>query len=692
MAEHVDLEALRAQLTARWEDVGVDASTFAGAPMDATWRSPPLTALDSSEPSRELGKPGAASRPEPHPDSPEPRPEPRGASRADSSDGIGPSSETIVLGAVLGEGGMGVVHHATQTSLARTVAVKRLKSSELAAERRLMLEARITGALEHPNVVPVHALERDDSGRPMIVMKRIEGRAWSELLAEVPDERRLDEDVLREHLGILVQVSRALRFAHARRVIHRDVKPENVMLGSFDEVYLVDWGIAVSLDRVDGVPFAGDVRTIEGTPVYLAPEMAGAEGDALDERTDVYLLGATLFEILTGRPPHAADSVTAVLVKAFSGEVPPLPAATPSELARIVRRALARERDERFASAADFADAIEQFLRHRDSARLCAEAGRRADELAKALEVVRAKAKRGVDADADVEGREHARLFALFHEARFAYEQALAGWAESESSEQREATLGRRALIETMVRLELARGSAGSAHGLLREHDAPPEELEAEVAAALERERALAARMGQLEQLEHDADMRFGARTREVLTYLGSLSWGASLLACGITTRTGALVIDHARFSLVNLGFFVGTALATWVARRDMLGNAANRRVAFTSCLVFATGVLLWPVLGAVGVSMPHATVVGSLVAAALWTSATLSLGRAWVPLALGQLLVVGGAWRFPEWHFEIFGVVGSLQALGTARLMALGARAAHSSNARRASSETSGM
>lgn len=671
MAEHVDLEALRAQLTARWEDAGVDASTFAGAPMDATWRSAPLPTLDSSagEPSREIGKPRAAARPESRPDArPDARPEPRGASRAESSDGTASSSETIVLGAVLGEGGMGVVHHATQTSLARAVAVKRLKSSEHAAERRLMLEARITGALEHPNVVPVHALERDDSGRPMIVMKRIEGRAWSELLAEVPAERRLDEDVLREHLGILVQVSRALRFAHARRVIHRDVKPENVMLGSFDEVYLVDWGIAVSLDRVDGVPFAGDVRTIEGTPVYLAPEMAGAEGDALDERTDVYLLGATLFEILTGRPPHAADSVTAVLVKAFSGEVPPLPAATPSELSRIVQRALAREREDRFPSAVDFADAVEQFLRHRDSARLCAEAGRRADELATALERMRAKPKGG-DTDADAEA--HARQFALFHEARFAYEQALAGWAQCT-----EATLGRRALIETMVRLELARGSAGSAHGLFREHDAPPKELEMEVAAALERERALAARMGQLEQLEHDADMRFGARTREVLTYLGSLSWGASLLACGITTRTGALVIDHTRFSLVNLGFFVGTALATWVARRDMLGNAANRRVAFTSCLVFATGVLLWPVLGAVGVSMPHATVVGSLVAAALWTSATLSLGRAWVPLALGQLLVVAGAWRFPEWHFEIFGIVGSLQALGTARLMALGVRA----------------
>jgi len=682
VAEHVDLEALRAQLTARWEDAGVDVSTFAGAPMDATWRSAPVPTSGSDAVRGRRADVGG------QPDAGSARSDSRSDSRSESTALNAPSSETIVLGAVLGEGGMGVVHHATQTSLARTVAVKRLKSNEQAAERRLMLEARITGALEHPNVVPVHALERDDSGRPMIVMKRIEGRAWSELLAGVPDERRLDEDVLREHLGILVQVSRALRFAHARRVIHRDVKPENVMLGSFDEVYLVDWGIAVSLDRVDGVPFAGDVRTIEGTPVYLAPEMAGAEGDALDERTDVYLLGATLFEILTGRPPHAADSVTAVLVKAFSGEVPPLPAATPSELSRIVQRALAREREDRFPSAVDFADAVEQFLRHRDSARLCAEAGRRADELATALERVRAKPKGG-DSDADAE--EHARHFALFHEARFAYEQALAGWAQCT-----EATLGRRALIETIVRLEVARGSAGSAHGLLREHDAPPKELEVEVAAALERERALAARMGQLEQLEHDADMRFGARTREVLTYLGSLSWGASLLACGITTRTGALVIDHTRFSLVNLGFFVGTALATWVARRDMLGNAANRRVAFTSCLVFATGVLLWPVLGAVGVSMPHATVVGSLVAAALWTSATLSLGRAWVPLALGQLLVVAGAWRFPEWHFEIFGIVGSLQALGTARLMALSVRArvekSQSSKARRASSETSGM
>ena len=678
-AQHVDAEALRAQLTARWQDAGVDASTFAGASVDATWRSTPREDIDEAPrivrdvPASDAT--GGATRG---------AIEPSGArGRSGPNDTI---EDGIVLGEVLGEGGMGVVHHAMQTSLARAVAVKRLKSSEQAAERRLMLEARLTGALEHPNVVPVHALERDETGRPMIVMKRVEGRSWSELLSAVPPERRLDEEVLREHLGTLVQVARALHFAHSRRVIHRDVKPENVMLGSFGEVYLVDWGIAVSLDRVVGVPFAGDVRTIEGTPVYLAPEMAGAEGARLDERTDVYLLGATLFEVLTGKPPHAADSVTAVLVKAFSGDVPPLPKGTPVELASIVRRALSREREDRFASAAELAEAIEAFLRHRHSARLCAEAGRRAEELASALEGVRAfakapktKASREASARAksarenvgEAEAVEHARHFALFHEARFAYEQALAGWPECA-----EAVLGRRALIETMVGLELLRGSAGSALGLLREHDAPPADLEAEVAAAAARERALAARMGELEQLEHDADMRFGARTREALTYLGSLSWGASLVACGITTRTGVLVIDHGAFALVSLGFFVGTALATWATRREMLGNAANRRVAFTSCLVFATGVFLWPMLGAVGVSMPHATVVGSLVAAALWTSATLSLGRAWVPLALGQLLVVGGAWRFPEWHFEIFGVVGALQALGTAWLMARSVRA----------------
>ncbi|MCB9615733.1 MAG: protein kinase [Sandaracinus sp.] len=135
--------------------------------------------------------------------------------------------------------------------LEREVAVKGLREDldTPLVRARLLLEARVTGRLEHPNVVPVHLVTEDDEGRPRIVLKRIEGRSWRELL----DERPPDGRDLAEHVRILGQVCQAIRFAHSRGVLHRDLKPENVMVGDFGEVYVVDWGIALALHERTGV-------------------------------------------------------------------------------------------------------------------------------------------------------------------------------------------------------------------------------------------------------------------------------------------------------------------------------------------------------------------------------------------------------------------------------------------------------
>jgi len=205
------------------------------------------------------------------------------------------SQSALVLREKLGEGGMAVVYVAVQTALGREVAVKTARDGDLDAARALVDEARITGALEHPNIVPVHDVGRDDQGRPLIVLKRIEGTPWSETIATAKLEWNLEQ---------LVHVCRAVAFAHSRGILHRDLKPANVMVGEFGETYVLDWGIALPVDSHND--------EVAGTLAYMAPEMLAAE--VLTVRADVYLLGATLYEIVAGEPPHVAPSITASML------------------------------------------------------------------------------------------------------------------------------------------------------------------------------------------------------------------------------------------------------------------------------------------------------------------------------------------------------------------------------------------
>ncbi|MBA3453112.1 MAG: serine/threonine protein kinase, partial [Deltaproteobacteria bacterium] len=207
-------------------------------------------------------------------------------------------------GKVIGEGGMGIVREAEQVALGRIVAIKTLKAGR--ADPRgasdLLREAWVTGALEHPNIVPVHHLEIDEALLPLLILKRIDGVEWSALCNDAAEvQRRFGAtDLLAWNLGILNQALNALRFAHARGVIHRDLKPSNVMIGNFGEVYLLDWGIAVAT-RDDGTqrfPLASEATELAGTPNYMAPEMLGrGDGPGLSERTDIYLAGAVLYEL-----------------------------------------------------------------------------------------------------------------------------------------------------------------------------------------------------------------------------------------------------------------------------------------------------------------------------------------------------------------------------------------------------------
>jgi serine/threonine-protein kinase len=223
----------------------------------------------------------------------------------------------------IGSGGMGDVYRAHDPDFRRPLAVKILKDEfkdrpDLVA--RFLEEAQITGQLQHPGVPPVHELGRLPDGRPFLAMRLVEGRTLADLLAE----RKAPSDGLPRFLTIFEQVCQTVAYAHSRRVIHRDLKPANVMVGAFGEVQVMDWGLAkvriraISAPDSSEKPYVGTLSTpsvetvfeatqrgaVLGTLAYMPPEQARGEVELVDERSDVFSIGATLCEILTGKPAY----------------------------------------------------------------------------------------------------------------------------------------------------------------------------------------------------------------------------------------------------------------------------------------------------------------------------------------------------------------------------------------------------
>ena len=233
--------------------------------------------------------------------------------------------EGYLFGAVIGKGGIGEVVAAHDLRVGRDVAIKRLRTSSPTDSevQRFLREARIQARLDHPAIAPVHELGRDDKGRPYFTMKRLAGTTMSELL-QVPEQNR------QRMLRAFVEVCQAIDFAHTRGVVHRDLKPGNIMLGDFGDVYVLDWGLArvvgeaiteIANDDIDSLDVkSGDLL---GTPGYMAPEQIQRLGDT-GRPADVYALGSILFEILAGEPLHPRGP-TAV-ASTVGGEANPSPA------------------------------------------------------------------------------------------------------------------------------------------------------------------------------------------------------------------------------------------------------------------------------------------------------------------------------------------------------------------------------
>jgi serine/threonine protein kinase len=322
------------------------------------------------------------------------------------------------IGQLIGRGGMGAVLQAEDASIQRQIAMKVVLHGDSPKDvLRFIHEARITGQLEHPNIVPVHTLGADEHGQPFYTMKLVRGVTLKQILTGLA---RGEEDSVRSYplpelLTIFQKVCDAIRFAHSQKVIHRDLKPDNIMIGDYGEVLVMDWGLAKTCSSPEpGIPeedtptltqenydefdpAAGintQVGSVLGTPQYMPPEQALGNIENINERADIYSLGAILYHILTLRPSVESGTAEQMLDRVIRGQIvaptdavehpskrpeaehehnqevskekheapqedtiglPHLPAGRiPASLEAVVLKAMAHSQTERYASVADF--------------------------------------------------------------------------------------------------------------------------------------------------------------------------------------------------------------------------------------------------------------------------------------------------------------------------------------------------
>ena len=287
----------------------------------------------------------------------------------------------------LAEGGMGAIYLATQTSLDRELAIKTLKPMsdhektmyssqgrirQVENQRREMFlsEALVTANLVHPHIIPIHDLCETNDGLPFYSMKRVHGTPWSE---------RIRDMTLDENLEVLHKVCDAMAYAHHNGVVNRDLKPENIMLGEFGEVLVLDWGLAVPATTADKRRFASPSASYgAGTPAYMSPELWTGPPESIGTWSDIYLLGAILFEAITGSPPHkfpepdstAGNSGLWMIIDSVVRKNEIRKTEHEGELMNIAVKAMSAAPGKRHKNVLDFQDAVKTFQKHDQSRHL----------------------------------------------------------------------------------------------------------------------------------------------------------------------------------------------------------------------------------------------------------------------------------------------------------------------------------
>jgi serine/threonine protein kinase len=565
------------------------------------------------------------------------------------------SQHLEMSGVELGRGAMGVVHSAKQIPMKRDVAVKTLLSSrpELDERFQVLREARVTGVLEHPNVVPVYMLGVDSRSVPVIVMKHISGTLWSDYIDHPDKLSEQDEpDPFDWHLRVLMQVCNAVHYAHSKGILHRDLKPDNVMLGEFGEVYVLDWGLAVSLDDDSelGLSHVRAIDCVAGTPNYMSPEMVLADGDLIGIRSDVYLLGAILHEVVTSELRHQGETVMEALRAAVRSQPYDYDDGVPRELAEICNKATARDPAERYEHADELRHAVGEFLTHRHAARLCAEAHTRLERLRDVLEY----------ADPDDEDQT-VQIYRIFGECQFAYRQA-----QREHEDNLEAREGLQELLEMLAHFELDGADYKAAVRLVRDLPVPSPALDRRLALLRDNLDEELAQVESLRDLGHKADKSIGRRERALIMAAMGVIWAAFYFGLGHFSRTGRIGSPHEVFMLVNTvyGVFLFAAMRRW--RETLWETDVNKRFVWTLWAAFLVAAVFW--LAAWSWDMPFGRAIAItqlLYGAIVWMSAsTIDIRLVWatVPYLIGFV----GAAAAPAYAWEAIGL-STVGAMATA-------------------------
>lgn len=346
------------------------------------------------------------------------------------------------IGAMLGQGGMGAVYRARQGSVDRGVALKMVKKDQATADaqEKFLAEAVVTGALEHPNIVPIYDLGVNTSEELFYAMKEVQGHPWTD---------SIDKVSLDENLDVIIKVTDAIAFSHEKGIVHRDLKPDNIMIGEFGEVVVMDWGLALPTEKFEkqGMPIT---EGLAGTPSYMAPEMADLSLGPIGPAADIYLLGAQLFRAVTKVVPHTGKHAYAALQAAAANTIqwPEDSTAHDEELLSIARKAMATRPEDRYASALDFKQALKDYRCHSESRRLTSAAR---DEL---------------------DDAETTSNYRSFERAVASLEEAIKLWRENDSASQ----LLQKARLR-YAQAAFQKGDLDLAEGQLDEHDLAHAEL-----------------------------------------------------------------------------------------------------------------------------------------------------------------------------------------------------------------------
>ncbi|OVE82645.1 hypothetical protein BVY04_00350 [bacterium M21] len=296
--------------------------------------------------------------------------------------GRGLDEDRYIVRRQIARGGMGILFSVYDRDFQRHSAMKVLRpdaKKDLSLVRTFVREARITAQLEHPNIVPVHDVGRLAEEGPFFVMKHVHGESLNRIIAHVEreDPEYLEKYNMTAMLEIFRKVCDAIAYAHAKKILHRDIKPHNIMVGDFGEVYLMDWGLAKSIGEVTtelnlaeilGHPSVPGTIVLKGSPGYMSPEQAGRGNQMLDERSDIFLLGSTLYHMFTYFPPYIGTSISNILKSArecdylHPNEATSSPLQMPEDLSRIIEKCMAMRKQDRYQNVEELIEDVDALI------------------------------------------------------------------------------------------------------------------------------------------------------------------------------------------------------------------------------------------------------------------------------------------------------------------------------------------